>query len=185
MSMDTKDHVKAMLDSLGLDPANDPELGRTPERVATLLEELFSGVHADKPALSMFDVDNGDPVVVCALPFKSMCVHHLLPFFGFIDIAYIPSDQAAGFGGFLRVIEHYAKQPQVQERLVEQVADHLQESLHPKGLLVRCRARQMCVEMRRSSSPATFVSMASRGSLTDGELRTQILAQFQADERQL
>lgn len=177
--MPPEEHFRAFLLALGLDHSQDPELVETPRRVTELMRELFASSHHDTPDLSTFPATNAEPVLVQSLPFRSTCVHHLLPFFGTIDIAYIPDKTLAGFGGFVRMVEHVSRKPQVQERLVEELAQILQQSLEPSGLLIRCRARQMCVEMRQNTS-AIFVSYASRGTLMDGAVRENILTAFSA-----
>lgn len=183
------DHARALLDSLGLDPDEDPELAETPEQFTEMLSNLFSGLDEPPPEMSTFaaeyagDVaDHPEPVVLAGLPFYSMCVHHLVPFFGAIDVAYVPDETMTGFGSVGRVVDHFAARPQIQERLVQQIADHLVAELAPEGVLIRCRARQMCMEMRGSEKRGHLVALASRGSLTDGELREEILATFASEQ---
>lgn len=187
MAPNPVDKARAFLESLGLDAERDAELERTPERVTALLQDLFSGLDEPAPELSTFDFEgeDADAVLVCALPFKSMCVHHLLPFFGTVDIAYLPSKKMAGFGGFCRVVDWAASRPQVQERLVEEIASHLQDLLAPEGLLVRCRARQMCVEMRGARKRGVYISTSSRGTLRSGEARSDVMRQFVAAEESI
>lgn len=169
------------MQALGLDHTQDAELAETPRRVTELMSQLFASSKLSAPELSTFPATNNEPVLIQALPFRSTCVHHLLPFFGSIDIAYIPGEKLAGFGGFVRMVEFVSRKPQVQERLVEELAQILQASLEPQGLLIRCRARQMCVEMRQNTQ-AVFVSYASRGTLVTGQIRENMLTTFaQAD----
>jgi GTP cyclohydrolase IA len=181
---DPYDHLREFLTTLGLDPKVDPHLAETPRRVAQMLEDLFNGASAPAPQMSVFDAEGSDPspVQLQALGFRSMCVHHLLPFFGTIDIAYVPGEKIAGFSSFIRIIDWAAGRPQIQERLVEQIADELEAQLQPPGLIVRARARQMCVEMR-VGRPGTYVSVVSRGTLQQGSLRESTIAQFVAAER--
>lgn len=184
MSDSPSDHVRALLDSLDLDPSTDAELDETPERFVELLESAFSAVDASPPEMSTFTAEyagaegDSEPVVLTGLPFHSMCVHHLVPFFGAIDVAYIPDREMTGFGSVGRVIDHFSSRPQIQERLVHQIADHIEEELSPQGVLVRSRARQMCMEMRGAEKRGHLVATASRGSLTDGEVRGQLLETF-------
>lgn len=181
---DPYDHLREFLTTLGLDPKVDPHLAQTPQRVAQMLEDLFARASAPPPQMSVFSAESIDPspVQLQALPFRSMCVHHLLPFFGTIDIAYVPGDQIAGFSSFISVIDWASGRPQVQERLVEQLADVLEDQLKPRGLLVRARARQMCVEMR-VGRPGTYIASIGRGSLREGALRDSTVAQFVAAEK--
>ncbi len=183
---DPYEHLREFLTTLGLDPKVDPHLEQTPQRVAQMLEDLFARASAPAPQMSVFGAESESldpsPVQLQALPFRSMCVHHLLPFFGTIDIAYVPGDHIAGFSSFIRVIDWASGRPQVQERLVEQIADVIAEQLQPRGLVVRARARQMCVEMR-VGRPGTYITFAGRGTLREGSLRESTVAQFVAAEK--
>lgn len=163
------DHFRAFLLSLGLDPADDDQLAQTPARVTALFEDLFASVDQLAPAMSVFEADDTatGPVIIAGIAFRSMCVHHLVPFFGTVDIAYLPADHIAGFGSFGRVIDWAARKPQIQERMVAEIAEVLTEQMAPAGLLVRCRARQLCVEMR-SGRTGTYVSLAASGALAAG-----------------
>ena len=184
---DAIEHLRAALEALGLTSDVDPELGKTPERFVGLLTESFEGLEHPAPTISAFPLGDGqpEPVVVAALPFKSMCVHHLLPFFGTIDVAYVPSESIIGFGSVGRVIDHYAAMPQMQERMVHQIADLLEDALKPQGIIVRCRARQLCMEMRGSKKRGVLTSYAARGVLREGRLRDELMAAFRSAETDL
>lgn len=187
--MNTAEQFRAFLAALGLDEVADPELVETPERYTEMLKELFAGLHEEPPEISTFPPPKSDavhgPVVICATPFQSMCVHHLLPFFGTVDVAYQPDKQMVGFGSIGRIIDHFARRPQVQERMIAEITDYIQKTLNPRGLLVRLRARQLCMEMRGAKKTGELISLASRGSLQEGEQRGQLLTQFQSAERAL
>ncbi len=189
MSDRPAEHLRAFLESLGLDDEFDPELADTPERVTELFGELFSEFDENPPEISTFSSEytggQSDPVVIAAIPFESMCVHHLLPFFGTVDVAYIPGDTMVGFGSIGRVVDHFAGRPQVQERMIAGIADHLEQQLDPTGLLVRLRARQMCMEMRGAKKKGELISVAGRRALSDGSLRSELLAQFRQTETSL
>ncbi len=176
------DHLRAFLKSLGLDASVDDQLADTPERVTELFGELFAGLHTDPPSPSTFAPpkthEDPDPVVIAALPFQSMCAHHLLPFFGTVDVAYLPAEQMVGFGSIARIVDHFARRPQVQERMIAQIAEHIEETLNPRGVLVRLRARQLCMEMRGAEKTGELISIAGRGQLADGSLRGQLLDEF-------
>mgnify|MGYP006299858711 CR=1 FL=1 len=180
--------LREYLEEIGLDETVDPELRSTPERFTELLETMFAGVDAEPPILSTFPIDSTqsdaapEPVLLTGLPFYSMCVHHLVPMFGHIDVAYVPEARMVGFGSIGRVIEHFAKRPQVQERLVAQIADFLERQLEPEGVIVRCRARQMCMELRGAEKRGSLVSTASRGALEQGGRRKDILEEFRNSE---
>lgn len=174
-------HFRAFLNALGLTPEVDSELDRTPERFTQLLIDMSQGLRTPAPDISAFDIVDAidhEPVLLIGLPFSSLCVHHLLPFFGTIDVAYIPGPKMVGFGSIGRVIDHFAQRPQVQERLVTEIADYLQTHLQPTGLLIRCRARQLCMEMRGAQKSGDLISFAARGTLKSGELRQEIIQQF-------
>lgn len=105
----------------------------------------------------------GQLVAVRDVPFHSLCAHHLLPFFGTVHIAYRAGGTLPGLGALPRVVRWAARRPQLQERLVTQVADVLEAAIQPQGLLVRAEARHLCVEMRGAESPATVVTEVVRG----------------------
>lgn len=189
MSDDSVDHLRAFLESMGLDDTADPQLADTPERFTEMLEELFSGLDDDPPTPSTFaPPDNtGDcaPVVIAGIRFHSMCAHHLVPFFGTVDVAYLPRDRMIGFGSVGRIVDHFAKRPQVQERMIAQIAEYLEETLQPTGLLVRLKARQMCMEIRGAKKRSVSTSIAARGDLTEGPLRGELLQQFDEPDQSL
>ncbi|MBA2662975.1 MAG: GTP cyclohydrolase I [Bradymonadaceae bacterium] len=191
MNSEATRHFRAFLDALGLTPEIDAELERTPQRFATMMAEMSAGISAAPPVLSVFGVTSANheahsgPIVLLGLPFSSLCVHHLVPFFGTIDVAYVADEQMVGFGSIGRVIDHFAARPQVQERLVAEIADYLASHLKPRGLLVRCRARQLCMELRGAKKRGTLVSFAARGSLCEGELRQELIAQFSSAQQPL
>lgn len=170
----------AFLRALGVDEAEDPELVGTPERVAAFFGDLFAATHAPPPSVEPIVRPDpsvaADPVVVSRVPFHSMCVHHMVPFFGEISVAYVPDAHLIGFGSIPRLIRHFAARPQLQERLVEDLAAHLQAVLDPKGVLVVARARQLCVEMRGEKVQPEHTAVASRGSLSSGQSRAWVLS---------
>jgi GTP cyclohydrolase I len=138
----------------------DPEGAETAGRWLSVLEDFAPG--RPPPALDCFPAPGGDVVRFTGLPFHSLCVHHLLPFFGQADIVYRPVDRIAGLGAVARALRHFSRQPQLQERLAAQLADHLHAALAaPVG--VRLRARQLCMEMRGAESPGEIEVVALRG----------------------
>ncbi len=154
----------------------DAEGARTAERVARLYRELFWGLDpSGAPEISLLPHRGQEPVILRDIPFYSMCVHHLLPFFGWAAVGYRPEGQVAGLSTIVEVIEYFAARPQLQERLAEQIADYLQEHLQPRGLVVWLRARHMCVEMRGPSRQAWVECLASRGCLVSGTDRGELL----------
>ncbi len=151
-------HAEAALRALGF--TEDPEMQASGRRFVEFLAEFMPG---PRPHLSGFAVDGSGPVVLKGMAFHSLCAHHLVPFFGEASVAYLPGATVAGLGGIARMLHHFARQPQLQERLAEQLADALAEDLAPRGLVVRLTARQMCMEMRGARTRAEVVVLARRG----------------------
>ena len=172
---------------LGLFAERDPELVGAPGRVVRLYEHLFEGLRREPPPVSScpnpgFGERDQEPILILGITFHSMCAHHLLPFFGVVDIAYVPTACIGGVGWFPKVVRHFARMPQVQERLVRQVADHVQQELSPLGVFVRARARQMCLEMDRDNPAGELVCSAAMGALAAGPLRTDVVAMLTGPE---
>jgi GTP cyclohydrolase IA len=171
-------HVAGILRELGLD-ANDPNLRDTDQRVARMYVEMFHGLKEGvEPRVTTFPNEEGYDHMVMEkeIPFYSMCAHHLVPFYGHAHIAYIPGDQILGLSKFGRILEFYAKRPQLQERLTEQVVDFLVEKLDPKGAMVVIEARHLCVEMRGVKKPgALTVTSALRGAFHERPVREEFL----------
>ena len=139
-----EDHFRNFLAALGF--SGDEELAETPEKVAQLFREFAP--KNECPSINVLPTESTEPIVLENLPFHSLCAHHLVPFFGHAKIAYLPSGQIAGFGCLVRALHHFARQPQLQERLGEQLAAHLQKSLNARAVLIELKSRQMCMEMR-------------------------------------
>lgn len=171
-------HVRGLLTELGLD-LTDPNLRETDIRVAKMYHEIFSGLHEGaEPAVTLFPNDEGYSAMVIEkdIPFYSVCSHHLVPFYGHAHIAYIPRDKIIGLSKFARILEFYARRPQLQERLTEQVVEFLREKLDPLGAMVVIEARHLCVEMRGvKKSGAITVTSAIRGSFYKKEVREEFL----------
>jgi GTP cyclohydrolase I len=161
-----EDAVARLLRALGRDPSS-PHLADTPRRVAASYAELLSGPHFD---LTTFPNDEGyDELVLAAdLPVQSLCEHHLLPFAGVAHIGYLPGDRILGLSKLARVLELFARDLQVQERLTQQVADWLQENLAPRGVGVVIEAEHLCMSLRgvRARGTRTTTS-ALRGLLRE------------------
>lgn len=162
--------VAELIRALGLDPAQEPELAGTPGRVAALYREIFSGLEpiAESDLAQFPHADAGDElVIVREVPFYSLCIHHLVPFFGRATVAYVPSGSIIGISGPARLLEHYARRPQLQERIGQQVADHLERLMKPRGVAVLIEARHLCMEMRGIKKTAWVETRAVRGTLAD------------------
>jgi GTP cyclohydrolase I len=168
--------VRAMADlirALGLDPAREPELAGTPERVADLYAEVLAGTDPGAaPTPVTFEAPTGGPadlVTIRDLPFHSLCVHHFVPFFGHAAIAYLPGARLMGISGFARLLDHHARRPQLQERLGRELADDLERRLAPRGLAVVLEARHLCMEMRGVRKPGVVETRVLRGVLAGPE----------------
>ena len=184
ISQENKEIIKKAVRDILVAVGENPDragLVETPQRVANMYEELFSGITEDpKKHLKMFDEKSNDEVVIVRdIPFSSMCEHHLLPFVGKAHIAYIPSDnKIIGLSKLARIVDNFAKKPQVQERLTHDIADFLNENLSPKGVAVIIEAEHMCMSIRgaRASGSKTQTS-ALRGSMrTDARTRAEVLS---------
>ncbi len=169
--------VAELIQALDLDPRTEPELLQTPERVADLYAEIFSGLAPGaEPKPATFPPGSagletgeraGDLVVVRDLPFYSLCVHHFVPFFGHARVAYLPGKRLIGLSGVARLLEYYARRPQLQERITAQLADHLERLLKPRGVAVVIEGRHLCMEMRGVRKTGVFETLALRGELAD------------------
>lgn len=160
--------VRLILEGIGEDPAREGLL-ETPARVARMYEEVFAGLTED-PARhfeTTFDEHHEEMVLVRDIPFYSMCEHHLVPFFGKAHVAYIPAadGRICGLSKLARLVEAFAKRPQVQERLTAQVADTLIVELNPQGVIVVIEAEHLCMSMRGVKKPgAKTITSAVRGA---------------------
>ena len=155
--------VREILREIGDDPDRDGLLG-TPERVHRMYTELTAGYHVDPERLingAIYDVGYSEMVVVKAIPFYSLCEHHLLPFFGTAAVAYIPRGRVIGLSKIPRVVEMYARRLQLQERLTQQLADFLPTRLEPQGVGVVMEATHLCAVMRGIRKPGTIMTTSS------------------------
>jgi len=145
-----RDAVSKMLAAFGEDPQREG-LVDTPDRMARMYEELLAGYRTDPVALvndALFEVDYDEMVIVRDIEFYSLCEHHMLPFMGRAHVAYIPRGRVIGLSKIPRIVDLFARRLQVQERMTRQIADFLNESLHPDGVAVVIEALHMCSAMR-------------------------------------
>ena len=159
--------VREILEAIGEDPDRDG-LFRTPERIADMYEDIFSGLHTD-PAEQLsttFDAGHDEMVMVRDITLYSICEHHLVPFLGRAHVAYIPGDDGkiTGLSKLARLVENLSRRPQVQERLTTQIADVLERVLQPNGVFVVLEAEHLCMSMRGVRKPGSLtVTSAVRG----------------------
>ncbi len=171
-------HMRRVIELLGLD-ASDPNLVETPERVAKMYLEMFGGLaEGAEPDIKFFPNEERYTAMVIEkdIPFYSLCSHHFVPFHGHAHVAYIPKEKIVGLSKMPRIVEFYARRPQLQERLTEQVAGFLAEKLSPQGVMVVVEARHLCVEMRGVKKPgALTVTSAIRGIFFNRPVREEFL----------
>ena len=172
--------VREILIAIGEDPDREG-LKETPLRVARMYEEVFQGLeNSPEQFLKIFnDEHNEEMVVVRDIPMYSMCEHHLLPFVGKAHIVYIPKDgRVIGLSKLARIVDNFARRPQIQERLTSQIADFLMENLDPLGVAVVIEAEHLCMTMRgaRAAGAKTKTS-ALRGSMrSDARTRAEAMS---------
>lgn len=157
--------VREMLLAIGEDPDRDG-LRKTPSRVARMYAELFAGLHDDpeRHLETTFDENHHEMVVLRDVSFNSMCEHHLMPFEGKAHIAYIPGGKIIGLSKLARIVDAFAKRPQVQERLTSQIADLLAQKVLVKGCAVVLEAVHTCMTCRGVKRPGSvMVTSALRG----------------------
>jgi GTP cyclohydrolase IA len=177
--------VREMLLALGEDPDRDG-LQRTPARVARAYAELFAGLRVDPAQVltTTFEADHDEFVLVRDIQVFSLCEHHLLPFKGVAHVGYLPGEDGriTGLSKLARLVEAYARRPQVQERLTSQIADQLQEQLGARGVIVVLECEHMCMEMRGiRKAGARTVTSALRGLVkTDPKTRAEALSLIHA-----
>lgn len=172
-----KHAIKLIIEAIG-DDVDREGLKETPDRIARMYTEIFSGMeedakfHLDKT----FKVYQDEIILEKDIQFYSMCEHHLVPFYGKAHLAYIPDGRVAGLSKLARTVEVFAKRPQLQERMTAQIADALMEHLGAKGAMVILEAEHMCMTMRGVKKPGSkTVTVISRGSfLEDSNLRDEV-----------
>lgn len=157
--------VRLLLEGIGEDPDRDG-LAETPDRVARMYGEIFSGMDADgsEPLAKVFRVDNSEMVLEKDIVFYSMCEHHMMPFYGKAHIAYVPDGKVVGLSKLARTVELFAARLQLQEQMTGQIADAVMRYLNPRGVMVVLEAEHLCMTMRGVKKPGSrTVSIAARG----------------------
>lgn len=172
--------VRQILEAVGEDPDREG-LRDTPARVAKAYAEFFAGLQQDPSDVlgTTFDISHEELVLVKDISFYSTCEHHLVPFHGTVHIGYIPSKEGrvTGLSKLARLVEIYARRPQVQERLTTQIVEALMMHLHPRGAIVVIEAEHLCMSMRGVRKPgAKTVTSAVRGQLRDSSTRAEAMS---------
>ena len=171
--------IREILLAIGEDPDREG-LQKTPKRVARMYAEVFAGLQEDPEhhLKVQFETGHDEMVMVRDIPFYSMCEHHLMPFVGRAHVAYIPGERGmiTGLSKLARLVEAYARRPQVQERLTTQVADKLMEVLEPRGTLVVIEAEHQCMSMRGVQKPGSLtITSAVRGQFRNTATRAEAM----------
>ena len=171
--------VASIIKAIGEDPEREG-LKKTPDRVAEMYAEIFAGLSMNpKEELVVgFEEGHREMVILRDIPFYSMCEHHLLPFYGTVHVGYLPNASGRVVGGskLARVVEIFAKRPQIQERMTTQIADAIVDGLQPDGVGVIVQAEQMCMIMRGIKKPGSaIVTSALRGTFRQ---KTETRAEF-------
>jgi GTP cyclohydrolase I len=174
--------VAELLAAIGEDPGREGLL-QTPKRVAAMYEELFSGMEEDpaKHLTVTFAAEHDEMVMVRDIPFASLCEHHMVPFIGKAHVAYIPGSDGriTGLSKLARLVDAYARRLQVQERMTTQIADTLEATLEPRGVLVVVEAEHLCMSMRGVRKPGTLtVTSAVRGLFREDQRTRAEAMQF-------
>ncbi len=160
-----REAVARMIEAIGEDPQREG-LVETPRRVAQMYAEIFSGLAVDPRTFLEVGFEEGhdEMVILKDIPFYSMCEHHFMPFHGVAHVGYIPDGRVVGISKIARVVEAYARRPQLQERLTGQIADCIMECLQPDGVAVVVEAEHLCMTMRGVKKPGSkVVTSAMRG----------------------
>jgi GTP cyclohydrolase I len=178
--------VRDIIEAIGEDP-NRKELHETPRRVAEMYEEIFCGIGKDpKELVKILPEEKYDEIIMVRdIPFYSMCEHHLLPFIGRAHIAYIPDEgRFTGLSKLVRVIHVLSRRMQLQERLTEQVATTIMETLKPKGVMVIIEAEHLCMAMRGVKEAGTCtVTSSVKGAFRHSEMtRMETMALLRSDK---
>ena len=160
-----RDAVRVILEAVGEDPDREG-LRDTPRRISDMYEEIFSGLRTDPYSIMEvgFEESHDEMVVLRDIPFYSLCEHHFLPFHGVAHVGYLPKGRVVGMSKLARVVEAFARRPQLQERLTSQVAECIMEAVQPMGVGVVVQAEHLCMTMRGVKKPGSrMTTSAMRG----------------------
>lgn len=169
-----REGVRAILEGVGEDVHREGLLG-TPDRVVRMYREIFGGMHEPSSEVlsTVFHEDYDEIVLLKEIPFFSLCEHHLMPFTGKAHVAYLPDGKIVGLSKLARAVEHFARRPQVQERLTAQIADLISHKLEPKGVAVVLEATHTCMTMRGVKKPGSVMTTSSMRGVMRENLATR------------
>src|SRR5580765_6402160 len=165
--------VRELIVQLGENPDREGLLG-TPKRMADMYEEIFAGYCMNSELDISFNEET-DSIIARDIQFYSMCEHHMLPFFGKIHIAYIPSGKVFGISKLVRLVEKYSRRLQIQERLTKEIADEIMR-MDVKGVMVVAEGEHLCMKMRGVRNNGIITTVANRGIVVQNEAREHLLA---------
>jgi len=168
--------IRGLLNELGENPDREGLVG-TPARIAEMYQEIFAGyrMNDDAELDASFVSEEIDAIVVKDIRFYSMCEHHMLPFYGKIQIVYIPSGKVFGISKLNHVVERYARRLQIQERLTRQIADAIITGMGVKGISVVVEAKHLCMKMRGVRNDSSVITECNRGVLEQKEFREHVV----------
>jgi GTP cyclohydrolase IA len=165
--------IRQLLIEIGENP-NREGLADTPRRISDMYEEIFGGYTMD-PQLDISFSEESDAIIAKDIHFYSMCEHHMLPFFGKVTMAYVPSGKVFGLSKLVRLVEKYSRRLQIQERLTKEIANEIM-NMGVKGVLVVAEGEHLCMKMRGVRNGSLIMTMAYRGVLQQKELRENLLS---------
>lgn len=165
--------IRKLLIELGENPNREGLVG-TPRRMAEMYEEIFAGYRMNS-GLDISFSEESDTIIAKDIQFYSMCEHHMLPFYGKINIAYVPSGRVFGISKLARLVEKYSRRLQIQERLTKQVADEIME-MGVKGVLITAEGEHLCMKMRGVRNSSLIMTIAYRGILEQKRLREDTIS---------
>ena len=176
-----------VLEAVGEDPTREGFMG-TPNRVARMYGELLSGYSVDPIELlngALFDVEHEQMVIVTNIEFQSLCEHHMLPFTGFANVAYVPNKQVVGLSKIPRIVDMYAQRLQIQERMTKQIAETVSTLVEPLGVGVTLTGSHMCSTIRgvRKQNSLMTTNFMTGSLRSDSLLRSEFLTQIQIDKQ--
>jgi GTP cyclohydrolase I len=174
-SLSTEDLYREILSRIGEDPTRDGLLN-TPKRMAKSMAYLTRGYTMDATEVlhdALFDVDYDEMVIVKEIEFFSMCEHHLLPFFGKAHVAYVPNGKVVGLSKIPRLVDMFARRLQVQERLTREIADAIDEAIHPQGVAVILEAQHLCMMMRGVEKQHSATTTSAMLGVFKSQLQTR------------
>ena len=172
--------VRLFLEGIGEDVDREGLL-ETPSRISEMCKEIFGGVgnNAKDVLERTFSAENNEMVVVRDISFYSVCEHHLLPFYGTVNIGYIPDGKVVGLSKLPRAVEVFARRPQIQEQMTAQIADEIMKYMEPKGVIVMIEAEHMCMTMRGVQKPGTqTMTYALKGEFEKDKNLAQMFMQM-------